>query len=623
MDYKKLGFKAGLEIHQQLATHKLFCSCPSALTEEEDAIFSRRLRPTQSELGEVDRAALEEARRGKKFIYHSSRHASCLVEADEEPPHEANGEAIDIALTVALLLNADIVDEIHFMRKIVIDGSNTTGFQRTALIAMNGKIDGVGIETICLEEDAARKLRGNKKEVEYALDRLGIPLVEIATSPSISSPQHAREVAEKIGLLLRATKKVKRGIGTIRQDLNVSIKRGNRVEIKGVQELNDIPKILENEVKRQIELIEVSKALKERIKEKDLEKVVVKDVSSIFKKTSSKFIRKAIEKGVTLALKLPSFDGLIGGVKYKEHRLGKEFAMHAKLEGGGIIHSDELPNYGISEKEVEEIRRKLNCEENDAFVISAGKKSVAEKCLKAVLLRARQAWHGVPEEVRRALPDGFTEYMRPMPTAARMYPETDIPPVRVTRAKIEKLKKKLPELPDEKIERMMEQYGLSNEEARQIVFSDRDDIFEELAKKHGHEKLIARILLNMLPEMEREGYKVANIDKRILSVVLEGLKEKKYAKEAIEKLLRHFSQYPHDSLQEAMKACKLGFLSEEKLRKIIRKIVNEKIEFIKERRERAISPLMGIAMKKLRGKADGALVNKILKEEIEKIISSG
>lgn len=617
IDYKKLGFKAGLEIHQQLATHKLFCKCPSELKEKGEKAFERFLRPTQSELGEVDRAALEEARRGKKFVYFSSS-SSCLVEADEEPPHEANEEAVDIALTVALLLKADIVDEIHFMRKIVIDGSNTTGFQRTALIALNGEINGVKIKTICLEEDAARKIGENGRKVEYALDRLGIPLIEIATSPDISSPSQAKEIAEKIGLILRATNKVKRGIGTIRQDLNVSIKEGNRIEIKGVQELNDIPKILENEVKRQIELIEVKKELEKRkigeIREE------IKDLSHIFEKTGSKLIKNLMKKGGVFGVKLPKFNGIIKGIKYKEHRIGKEFAMYAKIEGGGIIHSDELPNYGISIEEVKKIREELKCNEMDAFVISAGKREVAIKSLKAVVRRAREAIKGVPKEVRKALPNCFTEYMRPMPTAARMYPETDVPPIRIDKRRIERLLKNLPELPDAKIRRIAE-YGISMEEAKQLVYTGKDEEFEKFAKKYkGYEKVISRILLNIMGEMEKEGYDVSIVIKR-MDEILEGLSKKKFAKEALDKLLRYLAKNDV-SLDVAIRECNVGFLEEEKIRDIIRKIVMERIEFIKERKEKAVSGLMGIAMKELRGKADGALVNKILKEEIKKILGT-
>ncbi|MCD6474301.1 MAG: Glu-tRNA(Gln) amidotransferase subunit GatE [Thermoplasmata archaeon] len=613
MDYEKLGFRAGLEIHQQLATHKLFCNCNSELEENGKLrfVFSRRLRPVQSERGDVDRAAIEEARRGKKFLYYAGENA-CLVEADEEPPHAANEEAIDTAIMLSLLLNADLVDEIHFMRKIVIDGSNTTGFQRTALIALNGSIDGIGIETICLEEDAARKIGEKGNEIEYALDRLGIPLIEIATAPDIKSPKQAMEIALKIGMLLRATKRVKRGIGTIRQDLNVSIRGGARVEIKGVQELKDIPKILENEVKRQIELIEVAKELKRR-KAKEF-KAEIKNVEIIFEKTKSKFLQK--NKPI-LACCLPKFKGLLGGIKYKEYRLGKELAMYAKSRGGGIMHSDELPNYGVSIEEVEALKRMLGCKEKDAFIISAGKNAM--EAIKIAVERARMALKGVPEEVRKAMPDGSTSYMRPLPGAARMYPETDVPPIRISRRRINKIKAMLPEMPEEKIRRMVSQYRISMEEARQLVYSGRDELFEEMAAKYGYEKVVARILLNVLSEMEKEGYDVNEAIAR-LDDVMHGLKNGMYAKEATDVLLRYLAANKEASMEEAIEKCGIKAMSMDELKNIVRKVVNEKKDLIKERKERAISPLMGILMKELRGKADGALINKLLREEVKKLL---
>ncbi|RLE48773.1 MAG: Glu-tRNA(Gln) amidotransferase GatDE subunit E, partial [Candidatus Methanomethylicota archaeon] len=239
LDYRSLGLRVGLEIHQQLNTkHKLFCECPTSMRDESPHYeVQRKLRPTQSELGEIDIAAQFEFKKGKWFIYEGYEDSVCLVELDEEPPHPLNQEALDVALQVALMLNMTPVDEVHVMRKIVIDGSNTCGFQRTARVAMNGWIDDeegrVRILTLSLEEDAARKIIEDDKSIRYRLDRLGIPLIEIATGPDIHSPEQAKRVALRIGQLLRATRKVKRGIGTIRQDLNISISGGARIEVKG------------------------------------------------------------------------------------------------------------------------------------------------------------------------------------------------------------------------------------------------------------------------------------------------------------------------------------------------------------------------------------------------------
>lgn len=257
MDYEKLNFKAGLEIHQQLEGKKLFCDCPSILRDDpHDVLIKRKLRAVAGESGEVDLAAIHEMLKDKEFIYEGYSDTTCLVEYDDEPPHNVNMDALSVVLQVCKILNCGLVDEIQVMRKIVVDGSNTSGFQRTMIIGYDGYLDSskgkVGIETVCLEEDAARKISEDAKHIAYRLDRLGIPLIEIATKPDIKDPEHAKEVAEKLGMILRSTGKVKRGIGTIRQDLNISIKNGARVEIKGFQDLKAMPKTIEYEVDRQL-----------------------------------------------------------------------------------------------------------------------------------------------------------------------------------------------------------------------------------------------------------------------------------------------------------------------------------------------------------------------------------
>lgn len=256
IDYHKIGLKAGLEVHQQLDTgSKLFCSCkPHLFKGEPEITFIRRLRPTQSELGQIDPAALFEFQKGVKILYQATRDTACLVEMDEEPPHDLNREAVEIALIVALMIGARPVDEIHVMRKTVIDGSNTTGFQRTCVVAIGGELyvekKRIPIEHISVEEDAARKTGQEGTIIKYRIDRLGIPLIEVATAPVIYTPEEAEKTALTIGRILRATQRVRRGLGTIRQDLNVSIRDGALIEIKGVQELELVSKIIENEVQR-------------------------------------------------------------------------------------------------------------------------------------------------------------------------------------------------------------------------------------------------------------------------------------------------------------------------------------------------------------------------------------
>src|SRR5438128_1326815 len=428
MDYRALGLKVGLEIHQQLATHKLFCEDTSDLVDVPGGQrFRRRLRPTQSELGEVDAAAIEEAKRRLSFVYEATPN-TCLVEADEEPPHSPNPEALDIVLEIALLLNAKAASEVDFMRKIVIDGSNTSGFQRSALVALDGHLETngkrIGVPTILLEEDAARKLSEAEGEVVYRLDRLGIPLVEIATTPDIETPEEAREVALAFGALLRATRKVMRGIGTIREDLNVSIKGESRIEIKGVQELRLISTFVEKEVERQRMLLEAAAELKRRgIRSITAE---VHNLSADFKGTQSKVVATALKKGgVVLGWSLPGFAGLLKG------KLGPELAAHARVAGvAGIFHSDELPAYGITSSEVTAARTALRIGEQDAFVLVAEEGEKARGAIGEMVPRAAAAIEGVPPETREPRPDGTTVYSRPLPAQARMYPDTHRPPIR-------------------------------------------------------------------------------------------------------------------------------------------------------------------------------------------------
>ena len=622
MEYKAIGFKAGLEIHQQLDTKKLFCNCPSKITDDADYSFRRFLRPTQSELGEVDEAALAEAKKHRHFLYTGSYHFTCLVEADEEPPHALNDEALDVALTMSILVNAKPVDEVHVMRKIVIDGSNTSGFQRTALIALDGRIKDVGIETIALEEDAARKLEGKKGFVNYGLDRLGIPLIEVATAADIPTPRHARETAEYIGSLLQATEKCKRGLGAIRQDLNISIAHGARVEIKGIQSLTAVEKVAEKEVLRQLDLIEIKERLHERgVEESDIKNAPFMDFTDELKDCESCIVQNTLSNGgKAVVLKLPGFAGLL---KRESSRLGREFAVHAKLASGigGILHSDELPGYGLKEKEIMRIKEKLKLKKDDAFALFLGKEKMVEEAVHAVRERAETALCGVAEEVRRTLPDHSTEYMRPLPGAARMYPETDIPPVQITKDRLAHIRKNLPEKPEEQGERLRETYGLNRDQTKQLIQSGYLKDFEWLAQRFPKlTKTILRTFLNTFSELENEGVIVENINNSLLKEIFSLLQKGVFAKEAIPKLLSYLAQHKDADVNEAVKECGLKVVSENEVRRVIQQIINERMDFVKKKKTGAVHPLMGVVMRELRGKVDGKLINNILREELEKVL---
>lgn len=623
-DWQSLGLKVGLEIHQQLDTDKLFCRCPSVLEEQHDTEFVRLLRPAQSELGELDRAAVEQARRHLSFRYLASRGSCCLVEADEEPPHDISERAVRVGIQVARMLRSTVADEVQVMRKIVIDGSNTTGFQRTCLLAQGGRLTtahgAVGIQAICLEEDAARKVEEKAGVVTYKLDRLGIPLLEIATAPDIHTPEHARDAALALGQILRATGNVKRGLGTIRQDLNISIAGGARVEVKGVQELRLLPLAVEKETARQKRLVEVRDALHERsVERKALDGITV-EVTHVFKGTASQIVAKALAGGGTvLALKLPGFAGLLGK-KTEQPRLGSELAQRARIRAGvkGLFQSDELPEYGIAEAEVGAVREALRCSPHDAFVLVAEQRDKAAEAIEAVRERAAQALEGVPEETREVLEDGTTRYTRPLPGRARMYPETDVPPFPITEALLKQTDAALPEMPDAKEKRFLATYKLNPEEAKQLVRLGWAGTFEEIVRSAGaDEKSVARVFLNTIPELAKEGVAEEAITPEMVKDLFRALHAGEFAKEAIPQVLKTMAA-EGKAAADAAQALGLGTLHDADVRGEIAGILDREEGLIAEKGERALSALMGEAMKALRGKADGQLVSRVLKEELAK-----
>lgn len=625
LDYRALGLICGIEIHQQLDTAcKLFCGCPTRHREVVEANFEffRYLRPSRSELGEIDRAALEEALVSRRFHYRSYD-STCLVEADEEPPREINAEALEISLVIARLLNMKIVDELQTMRKMVIDGSNTSGFQRTGYVGSDGYIEtsggNVGISILSLEEEAARIIEDRGDSVVYSLDRLGIPLVEIGTAPDIVSPAHAREVASYLGMILRSTGRVKRGLGTIRQDVNVSIKGGARVEIKGVQALNLVDKVVEFEALRQVRLLEIKEELALRRACVD---DTIKDVTEIFANTGSKVLARSLKSGgVVLACRLGGFAGLVGSEIQPDRRLGSEMSDRAKRAGvGGIFHTDELPAYGVTAEEVEAVRSLLAAGEGDAVIMVTGPQDRAEKALQAVLVRASEAIAFVPEETRRALPSGCSEYMRPLPGSARMYPETDVPSVAITEERLGRLR--LPELFLARSERYVRQYGLSVEQAHVMAASPNYPLFEEIVQNHPvSASIVVRALETTPIELAREGVAVSNLTELHYRDSLALVSRGSVAKEGLTGLLRALAGHPEMKAAEAAVAAGLAGVDETEVMKAVQAIVATKVDLVRSKGERAAAPLMGLVMKELRGRADGGMVSAILKKEIQNILN--
>jgi glutamyl-tRNA(Gln) amidotransferase subunit E len=620
----------GLEIHQQLDTaQKLFCNCkPDLFKEEPEVTFLRRLRPTQSELGQIDPAAYFEFQKGVQILYEANRETSCLVEMDEEPPHNLNAEAVEIAVTVALMAKAKPADEIHVMRKTVIDGSNTTGFQRTCVIALNGEIDveekKIPIQLIALEEDAARKTGEEKggKIIHYRVDRLGIPLIEVTTAPVLYTPQEVEKTALAIGRILRATGKVKRGLGTIRQDLNVSIINGALIEIKGVQELDLLSKAVEYEVQRQLNLIKIRDELKQREAKEDMFTSEFVDVTKIFKNTECRVINQALQENKQVsAVKLPRFEGLLRTELAPGMRLGTEMADRARFWGrvGGIFHTDELPAYGIKSQEVDELKKFMKINEKDAVVFVADTLENNVDALRAVIERAIESLKGVPEETRAANPDGTTRYMRPRPGAARMYPETDVPPIQITESYLERLRIYLPELPEQKMEHLMKSLGLNQKLAKQVIDSEYAPLFESLVKETKvSPTVIAAVLTETFKGLKREGVEVENISDQQISELFRLIAAGQTVKEAVPDIVSWLAKHEGASVTEALKSLGLGMLSESELEKIVGELILENSSLVEKSGEGSFGALMGLVMKKVRGRTSAELVASVLKKKLKK-----
>ncbi|NIP61318.1 MAG: Glu-tRNA(Gln) amidotransferase subunit GatE [Nitrosopumilaceae archaeon] len=623
--YKDLGLKVGLEIHQQLDTNKkLFCNCIPQEFEEYPIKFQRKLRASKSELGEYDPAALFENAKSKTIMYYANPQSSCLVELDEEPPHNIDDDAKKIALLVSLMLDSKVFPEIFPMRKMVVDGSNTTGFQRTMLIAQGGSfvVDSrnVEVQSICLEEDAG-KLLGDKEEFrEFSLDRLGTPLIEIALEPLETEPSEIRRVARSLGRLLRTTRMVSRGLGSIRQDVNVSIKGGQVVEVKGVQQLDQLEKTVEFEAKRQYGLWKIA----EKLESHDYKISKVDDVFNVtdqLKSCNSKIIKNSIEKNeIVKAIRIRNFSGMFTYSPINDIRIGKEIGQLVRFFGiGGVFHSDELPKYGIEDSDVQAIRKKLNLNDDDAFLIIAGDKIRLDYAINSIIDRLDQAKGGVVAETRMATSTGETVYLRPRPGASRMYPETDISPIKVTKEELDEIKKEIPKSWEESVKGLQEKYQMNKQLAEQVFDSEYLELFEKVCKTYKvNPNYVASTFCSTITSLERKGLNRKLLSDQNILRLFSLLDNDKITKESTESILEDIMAGNSKSVDESLENMSVSAMDDHKVEGVLDQIVQDNQDLIKKQGSHAIGPLMGIAMKSLRGKASGKKINEYLIKKINK-----
>ena len=622
IDFEKIGLKVGLEIHQQLNTNKkLFCKCRPIESDEYTEKFSRRLRTAKSELGELDPAALFEKTKSKKISYYANSQSSCLVEKDEEPPHDLDYDAKKISLLISCMLESKIFSEIHVMRKTVIDGSNTAGFQRTMLVSQGGNLNvngkKIGVQAICLEEDAAKLLKDEQDQRNYSLDRLGIPLVEIALEPVIAKPTEVKEIALTLGRLLRVTGMVKRGIGSIRQDVNISVMNSGVVEVKGVQQLDQLEKIIDYEAKRQYGLILIAEKLKKL--SITISKEDVFDITEVFKDCESKIIQNALKLKIKIkAILVRNFSGMFGFEPYPGIRLGKEIGQLVRFFGvGGVFHSDELPNYGINDSDVDNVKKYLKLVDGDGFLIIAGEDSKLDYAIDSIINRIKDATQGVPAETRGATQDGETIFLRPRPGASRMYPETDIPSISVLPEEIKLAKENIPKSWNDSIAEIQQKYSLNSQLSEQIFDSEYLELFEKICEnKKNSPNFVASILCSSITNLQRKGFDAILLKPEHIIESFELLASDKIPKESLEIIFESIMSGKSENVSIAIQSTDVSSMGEDELNDILDKIIQNNMDLVKERGENALVALMGIAMKEVRGKASGKMVNALLRKKI-------
>ncbi len=618
-DYEEVGFRSGLEIHQQLLTEKkLFCRCPAGrYSGKYNAEILRHMRPTLSELGEYDGTALMEFKTRKEIIYRINRDTVCTYEMDDTPPFELNEEALDIALGVAMLYNLNLVDELHIARKQYLDGSIPTGFQRTTIVGVDGWIPYKGrrirIVQLGLEEDACREVSDIGHRRTYLTDRLGMPLIETVTAPDMRTPHEVADVAQICRRLVRSTGQVRTGIGAAREDVNVSVRGGTRVEIKGVPRIPRIPLLTHSEAMRQWNLLRLRDELHRRGVTAEAFQSGLEDVTRILQRTSYQPVRNALDAGfVANGVVLRGYRGLLNWQTQANTYFSKEISDRVRVVAcltklPNIVHSDDASET-LSSAEWEAIRRALKATKEDTLVIVWGPKDDAKTGAQEIAIRAREAAVGIPSETRQAFHDGTNGFERILPGPDRMYPDTDLPPKKVTEERLERIRASLP-VPVWTREANYAALGIPEDVIRPLAMSRFAGLFDVLVNDWKIDPTAASVALIQFPKrMRRKGLDASFLTEDNLKRIFGLYKDGRISREGIYLAMRgdpadaSAPAPPSAAEVEAVVRGELGRLGSMKIHNPDKKA----------------HILMGLVMSRLRGLVEGraaaAVVRGVLEE---------
>ncbi len=613
-DYAAVGFKSGLEIHQQLLTDKkLFCRCPAGkYSKHYDAEILRHMRPTLSELGVYDGTALMEFKTKKEIIYRINRETVCTYEMDDTPPFLINEDALEIALGIGMLYGCSLVDELHIARKQYLDGSIPTGFQRTAIYALNGKIPykdrEIKIVQMSIEEDSCREVSDVGHERIYLTDRLGMPLIETVTGPDMRTPQEAAEAARLCSKLVRSTNRVRRGMGAAREDVNVSVSGGTRIEIKGVPQINDIPLLTYNEAMRQWNLLRLREELKRRGIKEETFKAESHDITGVLKNPHYLPIKNALEEGAVLkCVVLKGFLELLHWQTQTNTYFSKEISDRVRVIAclttiPNMIHSDSKGDT-ITSSEWQKVRKAAGAKEDDTMVLVWGSEDDTSTAVNEIIIRAKEAVIGVPSETRQALSDGTNGFERILPGADRMYPDTDLPPKQIPDETLQRIRKWVPDHFWER-EKWYRELGVPEDTIEDLSISPYADLFKKAVTDWKIDPVFTAVMLIQFPKrLRKKGYDTDILNEEMLSGILTAYRDKKITRDGILPLLGNvisLGAYFDDLLPAPC--------SEKELKKIFKESGQELKDVSLYKDENKTKVLMGLTMKRLRGRVPGSEV---------------
>jgi len=613
-DYQRVGFKSGLEIHQQLLTEKkLFCRCPAGYYSKGfDAEILRHMRPTLSEMGVYDGTALMEFKTKKDIVYRINRHSVCTYEMDDTPPFLMNDEALDYALGIGMLFNCNIVDELHIARKQYLDGSIPTGFQRTAIYALDGwvpyKDKRVKIVQMSIEEDSCREVSDNGHERVYKTDRLGMPLIETVTEPAMKTPQEVADVAWILSNTVRSTHKVRRGIGAAREDVNVSVTGGTRVEIKGVSKISLIPLLTYNEALRQWSLLRLKEELNHRGITEETFKAESFDITKILKKPNYAPLKSAVEKGFKIkCVVLKGFSGLLRWQTQTDTYFSKEISDRVRVIAclttiPNILHSDSRGD-NILSSEWTAIRKFSNAGENDTVVIVWGTEDDSDTAVKEIIIRAKEAAIGVPSETRQALSDGTNGFERILPGADRMYPDTDLPPMSITQSRLDKIKSWIPEQHWVRQE-WYRKLGIPEDTVKDLSVSVYAELFKKAVNEWKSDPVSAAVILIQYPKRLKKKFPdISTLNEGVFYKILKWLAEGKIPRDAVLSIMINVLELGYFVEEVIPAPASEGEVKQELINS---NLVLDNISLRRDSNKERI--MMGLVMKKLRGKVDATFI---------------